>query len=424
MYWLSKRHVSASGRIQVNPVFALLAGSTYYVVLPCIFVGHFNDLVSGITVYDAYFTAGNAAFVSFFWALVLVALGLGLNVTDPARGRRLVRATTVQAGSAQPARWAFASLCAAFALMLLTALSIRDSLFAGYDEYVLLDDAVWQARGTMSSLYSVMAVLQLALLLRHGKAALAPGMRLSMLLIFVVSSALLLSLGARLYVIMALLSVVALYAQRKGGIRLIRLLTLVVLAFSVFGAIGVLRAGEVGGLTTILLNVATEPMLTSISMFSVITDNAVPLIGKPYLFPADFQAVLPSVLFPGKAMLFDRLSDYGYDFEAPLGGYHVVFSMLINFGVLGSLLAAFVAGLALGRLARRQRDDPGCALWSLCSASLTGMLAFSIFRDPFFISLVKNVLVVSVAVPWLVDRWAFRRQGVRGAGLSSRFSAA
>ena len=413
MGWLLRGHAYARGKLQINPVFAVVAGTFYYVVLPCVIVRYFSDLVGGITVYDRYFTVENATFVTFFWALVLACLSLGLRIADPTSRRRTRTSKSARDRRPAPTQWMFATLCTAFVLLLLSAFSIRDSLFAGYDEFVLLDEAVWQARGTMSSLYSVMAVFQLGLLFRHGNASLARRTRLTMLLVFVVSSGLLLSMGARLYVVMAMLSAISLYSLRNGGIGGMRFFGVIIIGFTVFGGIGVLRAGALDGLTTILMNVATEPMLTSISMFSLITDNPLPWIGQPWMLPADFQAALPSLLFPGKALLFDRLSDYGYAFEAPLGGYHLIFSALINFGVLGTLFVAFLAGLALGRLARRQRGEPDRAMWTLCCVSLTGMLAFSIFRDPFFISVVKNVFVVSILVPWVVERLAQGRPWTR-----------
>jgi hypothetical protein len=213
-------------------------------------------------------------------------------------------------------------------------------------------------------------------------------------------------MGARLYVIMALLSGLALYSQHQNGIKIRHVLLISSLGLLLFGAIGVLRLENLNGITAVLLNVITEPILTSISAFSLITDNAVPLIGQPHLFPVDFQAVIPSFLLPGKDQLFERLKDYGYAFEAPLGGYHLIFSLLINFGVIGTLLCA----CGVGRLLKPQaQKKPRNQLFKqISAAALTGMFAFSLYRDPFFIGVVKNIVLVSVIIPYALSRWAYK----------------
>jgi hypothetical protein len=406
MLWLFRQHCLVQGRLRINPLFGLLMGSFYYVVLPCTLIGYMGELVGGITVYDNYFTEKNATFALFFWAIALLLVGLGVKSVrsrvHPAVRRAALSKPLFRVGTNRP----FYLLCAAMVFFLIAAFQIRDSLFAGYDPAVLDNEAVWQVRGSMSSIYSMMAVLQLALLWLHWRAPLSHAKKWTMLFFFVLSSALLLSLGARLYVIMALLSFTALYSEYHGGIRVRSFVSLLVVGFTIFGGIGVIRMGSIDGLGAVLMNVVTEPTLTSISAFSLISDNEIPLIGKPYLFPVDFQAIIPSVLLPGKELLFERLKDYGYAFEAPLGGYHLLFSVLINFGVLGTLLMAFLSGIGLGLI--NVKCDAFCESnirFALISASLTGMLAFSVFRDPFFISLAKNILLVSIILPWILVRF-------------------
>jgi oligosaccharide repeat unit polymerase len=404
MLCMLRRHCFDQNRVHINPLFGLLMGSSYYIVLPCVFVGYFNELVSGITVYENYFTEHNAALVLVFWSLVLLSLNFGLG------SRSLSRYIHTHRPSPPPVRQhVFVKKLVLFLysgaiLFMLSALKIKDSLFLGYDQAILDNEAIWQVRGTMSSLYSVMAVLQLMLLFFHWQNPLSRLQKSMMFLVFFSSSILLLSMGARLYVIMALLSGLALYSQRHSGIKIRHLLFISSLGLLLFGTIGVLRLGSLDGVAAVLLNVVTEPILTSISAFSLITDNPVPLLGQPHLFPVDFQAVVPSFLLPGKDQLFERLKEYGYAFEAPLGGYHIVFSLLINFGVIGTVFLAFFVGKFLKQ--NHPNNLQKKIFQHISAAALTGMFAFSLYRDPFFIGVVKNTMLVSVIIPYALSRLA------------------
>ena len=80
---------------------------------------------------------------------------------------------------------------------------------------------------------------------------------------------LLLSLGARLYVAMALLSLLALHSSRNDGISAMRLFVYLLMGVVAFGAIGVLRQTSLDGLASVGLNIALEPLLTSISLFTL-----------------------------------------------------------------------------------------------------------------------------------------------------------
>ena len=406
------------GKVHINPIFGLLVGTSYYVLLPCSVIAYFGEGLGEITVYDSYLSLANASSVMAFTVALLAAVWLGTRLAAPKTGGRK--------GSGSLRRRSNPGIAAdvgpylmlgSFVLLLALAYSIRDSLFMGYDESVLENDAVWSARGAMSSFYSLIYVSICAILLR-SRGTPPARLRRAMLFVFLAASIILLSLGARLYVAMALVSLLALLSLLRDGIPATRLLLYLLGGGVVFGAVGVLRSGSLTGLASVGLNIALEPLLTSISLFTLITDNPLILFGKPYMFPAEFQAVLPSFLFPGKAGLFQRLHEYGYVFESPVGGYHLYFSALINFGIVGSVFLAVPCGLALGRLSGGQRTMRMST--AVTSVVLTGALTFTIFRDPFFISVVKNVFVMAILVPKVITSFtAFgskkARTGIRHA---------
>lgn len=387
------------GRVHINPVFGLLVGLSFYVLLPCTVTAFYGEELGSLTAFDHYFHLHNATVVMLFTTFLLGAVALGAAMARPRRRTTPRSATAVQ--PLPPPRIPVATwlMFGAYAGLVLLAFSIRSFLFMGYDESVLESDAVWAARGAMSSFYSLIYISACSIVIERGGSLSRP-MRLGTALVFISSSVLLLSIGARLYVAMALISLLALYSRQSGGIPAARLLLVLLGGATAFGALGVLRSGSLTDLTMVAITVAIEPIMTSISLFTVLTDNPTIWLGKLHLFPGDFQAILPSFLFPEKAGLFERIGDYGYAYDAPIGGFHLYFSALINFGIIGSIALAIPCGYAIARLSRSARLARSAALTSIF---LTGALTFTIFRDPFFISIVKNVFVMCVVVPWFLS---------------------
>lgn len=422
MWLLFKEHCLRSGRIHINPVFGLLAGMCFYVLLPCTVIVYSGEALASVTVYENYMTSSNATYVMAFALVLLAALRVGMSLAAPKRRKPAGRMQTrpaggyVELGRSNGGNTAGWMMFGSYALLLLLAFQIRDFLFGGYDEAALASDAVWSARGAMSSSYSLIYLSICAIVLRHRGSPPAR-MRNAMVLIFLSASVILLSLGARLYVAMALLSLLATHSLLRDGMPAMRLGLYLLGGAISFGSIGVLRSASLTDLAGVVLNIALEPLLTSISLFTLLSDNPLILIGKPYMFLADFKAILPSFLFPGKADLFDRLNDYGYAFEAPVGGYHFFFSSLINFGVFGSLVLAVPCGYALGRLSGQRPF--GCRSTALTSIFMTGALAFTIFRDPFFISVVKNLFVMAWLVPKLLDPITLHGRGLARRTMSA-----
>lgn len=396
---LFRLHCMRHGRLHVNPFLGLLGGVLYYVFTPCTAIGLFGDAIADLTVFEDYFTVTHANEVLAYTVALLAATTVGALLPQrlvalPARRRARPGPSVAARNSTASVPWL--AFWIAFASLLMLSLSIREFLFAGYDERVLESDAVWAVRGTISSLYSMMVVCATAATFWSGGRP-PRRSRLAIGLAFVLASLLLLSIGARLYVAMALISLMALVSSLQDGIRLRRFLPALLVMAALFAVVGTLRTGSIDSVGSVLLNMALEPLLTSLSLFTLLGDNPVIWLGKVHLFPGDFQAVLPSVLFPGKALLFDRLNDYGYDFQAPLGGYHLYFSTLINFGIIGSVALAVPFGFVLRRLGNAPlipyRVAPVSAVF------MTGAFMFTFFRDPFFISLVKNVFITGIVVP-------------------------
>lgn len=402
MALLFRRCCLHAGRVHINPVFGLLMGLFFYVLLPNIFIFYFAGLIDEWTVYGRELSPTNAQTMMLFTLVLLVLLNVGAATWRATIPRR---ASTASDPALLRTRWtggvswpATFTMVVSMGLFLTLSFTVRDSLFSGYDPDVLANDAVWTARGAMSSSYSMFYVAMCVFILRRRR-SMSRGVRWAMILAFGLSSVILLSMGARLYVAMALISLLALKSALSDGIPARQLSGFLLGGALLMGSVGVLRSGSLEGLESVLRNVVLEPLLTSISLYTLLANNAPIWIGQAHMFLADFQAVMPSVLFPGKGGLFERLDTYGYAFEAPVGGYHLYFSGLINFGYIGMSVIALWAGHALARVSRRPLAGPIRTSTLTTCVYLSGALTFTVFRDPFFIAIAKNVLIMAILLP-------------------------
>lgn len=413
MAQLFRRSCLHAGRVHINPIFGLLLGVLFYVLVPTAVIYYFSDLIDQWTVYGQDLSQGNAVLVLLFTLALLFALNLGASAwhaSRPKQTQQLLHGgpTALQrrwtGGTTWPASLAMAL---SMLLFLVLAFSVRGSLFAGYDPDVLGNDSVWAARGAMSSAYSIFYVALCIYILKRRQ-RMKRAAQLLLALSFSFSSVILLSMGARLYVAMALISLLALKSAISDGIAVRKLAVFLLAGALLMGSVGVLRSGTLEGAESVLRNVTLEPLLTSISLYTLLANNPPIWIGKVHMFLADFQAVLPSVLFPNKAGLFDRLESYSYLFEAPVGGYHLYFSGLINFGYIGFWFVAVWAGYVLTNVSRRPISNPIHISTLTTGIYLSGALAFTVFRDPFFIAIAKNVLIMAILLPIVLTGFSAR----------------
>lgn len=406
MALLFRRYCLYSGRVHINPIFGFLMGMFFYVLLPSSSIYYFPYLIDESTAYSRELSQGNAELVMLLTVALLAALNVGAGIWRATQPRCLrLPFQTADSVDVLSARWkqgaswpAIFTMVASLLLFSVLAFTVRDSLFSGYDPDVLANDSVWAARGAMSSAYSLFYVAMCVYILRR-RSKISCVVRWVLILSFGFISLILLSMGARLYVAMALLSLLALKSALADGIPARKVAAFLLGGALLMGSVGVLRTGSLQGLGSVALNILLEPLLTNISLYTLLNNNAPIWIGQFHMIFADFQAVLPSVLFPEKAGLFERLETYGYSFEAPVGGYHLYFSMLINFGYLGIGLVALWAGYVLALVSRRPLAGPIRGSTLIVATYLTGALTFTVFRDPFFIAIAKNVLIAGLVLP-------------------------
>lgn len=195
------------------------------------------------------------------------------------------------------------------------------------------------------------------------------------------NSVVLLSMGGRLYVAATLVAVFLQHFNgatgRRPAARLAGLATLFA-AVALLSLVGLWRMDgelDLGATGTLLL---AEPVLTSISLGTLLDCSMIDLVAVPRNFSSSIINFIPSAVLPNKDELMVELDPGGNCLASPFGATHLGTSLLVNFGLLGSFVIVFLFALAM-KLLRGRR--PGWWLYHyLCS-----LLPFMLFRDGFLI---------------------------------------
>jgi hypothetical protein len=217
------------------------------------------------------------------------------------------------------------------------------------------------------------------------------------LAVYVLAATVLIGIGSRLYVVSAILAFGVLYTLQQ---RAIRVRTLAIIAGGIgclAGAIGVLRLGAPVTWLGTIGSLGVEPIFTSFSLFNLLGRIDPPALAWPRFLIGDLVNLVPTSIWPNKIAHLPDPSAYGYPIFAPLGALHAYVSWVMNFGSMGMVPVIGVAGYVLSRL-RSAPHHAARVAYALASACC----AFTVYRDPFHVSLVKNVLEFSFIVPFVL----------------------
>jgi len=279
----------------------------------------------------------------------------------------------------------------AVAVVAAYAFALRHQFFAGYS-------GLWNGDAGPRGSFTAAAMLLLDVAFLHVVMR-RPTRRRWWANIFVVSfaltSLLLLSLGGRLYVASAILMALVYRTQFVEKARTRTVILGGVLGVLGAGLTGIVRLGGALSITTLAANIASEPLFTSFSLIQFLSRQRFEWWNFPRFLLGDLINLVPTSLFPDKARYLLDPEAFGYVVFSPLGALNSFFSLTINFGVIGALIPLFALGLTLSLLQRQPAK-----LLRIVYSILTGWLAFTFFRDPFAVSVVKNMLEFGVLVPF------------------------
>lgn len=182
------------------------------------------------------------------------------------------------------------------------------------------------------------------------------------------------SLGTRMY---AMISFVALltYFHQKKLLNTKKMLIVGLCFFFLILVIGIWRSGDnVIDIDSLVYVAFGEPLFTWISAISMFDMNKLPLFAFPYEFISSIINFIPTVLFPNKG---DFIVPGFLKYDAPLGARSVVYTLISNFGVLGSFMAIFLLGYYLTYVRLNWKSTFGQTYY-FC---VCGIIPFQFFRD-------------------------------------------
>lgn len=289
--------------------------------------------------------------------------------------------------------------CAAVGAVM--AFRLRGSFFSSYSQ---IFDTEGPARGPFLA-FSVF-VLSLALLYTSGRARTRPPgvspwavLQNRWAMLYLVAGLAVVALGGRMYLVTGLLSLASYASVYHRPFAVKTAATLAAGGAALAGLVGVIRFGLAGAQispATIAASVALEPVFTSFSLLDFLRQGRLEWLNVPASLATQFLNFVPTFLLPDKVKYMIGPEDLGYSVRAPLGALSAFVSLMVNFGALGSVAVLFAFGFYLERLRRRASAFAACAY-----CMISGFLAFSLFRDPFYTSVVKSVLQLSLLTPAL-----------------------
>lgn len=196
-----------------------------------------------------------------------------------------------------------------------------------------------------------------------------------------ISSLVLLSLGGRLYVLTALIALTLQTINASNTSTLTRLkhffyfMAFIIILITV----GLWRADSENSLNVALGIALAEPFLTSISMATFFNCGEHHAFKTPLNYFSSIINFVPSFLLSEKQHLIVQLSETGGCTYRPFGATHISYSVLDNFGYIGSIFYFMAFGYLLKIISHTSKSG-----WWL-QYYLIAILPFIFFRESFAI---------------------------------------
>jgi hypothetical protein len=366
----------ATGGFEINHVTTFTLGFLFYWFLPTLLVtglaGLSPESVDSVSNYFGDIPSHRLT----GYELSLLVLYCSFSLGDFLGAFPIIKARSQpRNGSFQPKLW-YVAAAVVFLVFLAVLFEVRGQIFASYES------ADFIARGTLVAVTIVMFSISLRMALER---------RWGLMKFYFLLSISLLAMGGRLYFASSVISVLSFLSHRKP-IRARLLIIGGCASILAMGVIGVLRVHSQASVMVLALNVATESLFTSFSLFSYLSGNQIAWAHLPTYLLGDISNLIPSFFIDKHHIV--SLTDSSYGIESPLGALNSWVSFNVNFGLIGTMFALFLFGYLMRRFERM----------TVSYLMLTGFTAFTFFRDPFSISIVKNMFEFSVLIPFLIEK--------------------
>jgi len=261
-------------------------------------------------------------------------------------------------------------------------------------DYSELGDA-FTAKGTLTAISLVLLALALLITTTNEETTFIATVSNRWILGYFLIAVLLLGMGERLYVMTSLLLLVAYRSVFFKKYTLPQLLAFVFGMAALSAVAGLIRLRASVDISSLILNLAFEPVFTAYSLISFLGSNHVPWIAFPKFLAGDFLNLVPTAVMGNKQDFLPDPTKAGYYFVSPLGALNSWVSFIINFGLIGTAFVMSFVGYLLGWLRKEATSPIVKTQYLMCSA----FMVFTFFRDPFSVSLVKNIFEFSLFAP-------------------------
>jgi len=161
------------------------------------------------------------------------------------------------------------------------------------------------------------------------------------------------------------------------------------------GIIPQIRAGNTDEVSmyTIIYIALYDSFAVFHSLKYFLISNGIDYFNYPIILFSKIPLIIPSFLMPNKSDYYISLSDIGVDYIAIQAAWHTFPTLMINFGIIGSVLLAFISPIVLQYLKQS-------AHLKTSYITIVAYLAAPFFRD-FDNYAIKIVLQMSIIMPIL-----------------------
>ncbi len=382
-WYVYKRAVS-HGWVEVDHVGTFTFGFLFYWITPLFVRMHAAKLNFPLSAtWSALFRESLITPYALSCVSLYVCFALGDTL-----GLRLFRVNTTSKESKVPKLALSLATLAGCALFVYTAYTLRAELFRSASPTDLAAEA---ARGAVTTCVILLGAVSLIFAIDRPQIPWRKRLCSGYFLTFIAGCWFLLWLGSRLYVASFLVMFAIYQSNFRKRFKFTTMVAGGIVLAIFFGALGMWR--EEGDMTGALFNVIEEPMLDSLSLVHHLCYKGISWFNAPSQLENDFLNLVPTLVLPNKFAILKKPDAY-----MPLGGLNSFVSFDLNFGVGGSAIFLFLWPIPF----RYLKSRPTNTLFATMYVMSSGWLAFTFFRDPFSISLVKAILQDSILMPALV----------------------
>lgn len=162
------------------------------------------------------------------------------------------------------------------------------------------------------------------------------------------------STGNRGYFTLSIISVILVLQKVLKGFQLISSVV-VIIGLSVLNAIwGLIRVKYDVTFFKIAQNFLMEPGYVGMTLISFLNKNELHLIEFPIPLLSNVIGMIPSILFPEKFKYIQAIAEMGKPISVFQGTTHNYVELMVNFGLIGSMIFMFLLSLTLNFLKRNE----------------------------------------------------------------------